>query len=447
MGKNLENNMISNEFFNDLEIKKKKIAIVGLGYVGIPLLVSLKNYFRVIGFDINIEKLNNIKNKKNLEDIIDLVNNNDVEDILTSDEKNLKSANFFIITVPTPVDNHNNPDLKQIISATEIVGKNMPRNSIVVYESTVYPGLTEEVCIPLLAEKSGFKNKIDFWVGYSPERINPGDKTHTLENVVKIISAQDKSTLEVIKKVYSKIIKAGVYEAENIKVAEAAKVIENIQRDLNIALVNELAMIFSRLGIDSNQVLNAAKTKWNFLDFKPGLVGGHCIGVDPFYLTYKASELDYHPEIILAGRRINENMSYFIGNEILKRLLNNFDLRGKLKIVLFGITFKENIKDIRNSKVVDLYNYLKQYGIDTELCDPLADRKAVYNEYNINMIEYEDIRDIDAAVFCVAHDCFKQIDMFNLKSNFRNKAPYIFDIKGIFEKKALEDIGFKYWRL
>ena len=281
--------------FNNLKNKKEKIAIIGLGYVGIPLLVKLGKYFKIIGFDISESKLSNIINRENVEDFPELDELDDIDCMLTSDEKKLEGANFFIVTVPTPIDNHNNPDLRPIISATEIVGRNMPKESIIVYESTVYPGLTEDICIPLLEEQSGYKNKIDFWVGYSPERINPGDKTHTLESIVKIISAQDEATLKIIENVYSSIIKAGVYKAESIKVAEAAKVIENIQRDLNIALVNELAMIFKKMDIDTSQVLSAASTKWNFLDFKPGMVGGHCIGVDPFYLTYKASEIGYHP--------------------------------------------------------------------------------------------------------------------------------------------------------
>jgi len=434
-------------FYKDLQDKNKSIAVIGLGYVGIPLLVNLSKYFSTIGFDIDENKLKNLSNNENLDDFAVSNGLGRTDSVITLDEKKLQAANFFIITVPTPVDKHNNPDLGPVTGATISVGKNMPKNSIIVYESTVYPGLTEEVCIPLLEKKSGYKNKIDFTVGYSPERINPGDKVHTLENIIKIIAAQDEQTLEVIEHVYSKIIKAGLHKAESIKVAEAAKVIENIQRDLNIALANELAMLFSRMGLESYQVFNAAKTKWNFLDFKPGLVGGHCIGVDPFYLTYKANELGYNPEIILAGRRINDNMSYYIGNEIIKNLLVTSETGGEIKVVLFGVTFKENIKDIRNSKVVDLFHYLQQYGINVEIYDPVADRNEVYKEYKISTIDYENIKDIDAAVFCVAHDCFKQIDMSALKSSFKNKNPYIFDIKGIFNKKVLEKSGFKYWRL
>jgi UDP-N-acetyl-D-glucosamine/UDP-N-acetyl-D-galactosamine dehydrogenase len=439
--------MILKNFFYDLENKKKIIAVVGLGYVGIPLLMRLGRYFKTIGFDIDENKLENIKNKKNSEDFPELENIENIDCILTSDENILKTADFFIVTVPTPINSHNDPDLTAVIEATEIIGRNMPEDSIVVYESTVYPGLTEEICAPILEKQSGYNSGVNFSVGYSPERINPGDKVHTIENIVKVVSAQDEDSLDLIEKVYSKIIKAGVYRAESIKVAEAAKVIENIQRDLNIALANELAMIFSKMGINSWQVFNAAGTKWNFMDFKPGLVGGHCIGVDPFYLTYKAMEIGYHPEIILAGRRINDNMSYFIGSEILKSLLTNSEVNGKLKIALFGITFKENIKDIRNSKVVDLWRYLKQYGADVIVFDPVAERSQVYKEYGIDMVEYSDINNIDAAVFCVAHDYFKKIDLLELKSKFRNSQPYIFDIKGILDREIAEGTGFKYWRL
>jgi UDP-N-acetyl-D-glucosamine/UDP-N-acetyl-D-galactosamine dehydrogenase len=439
--------MISANFFKDLENKKKIIAVVGLGYVGIPLFTRLGKYFKVIGFDTSEDKLKNIRNKNNLEDFPELEDIENIDCTISSNEKILKEANFFIVTVPTPINSHNDPDLTAVMGATKIIGRNMPPDSIVVYESTVYPGLTEELCGPLLEEQSGLKSGINFNLGYSPERINPGDKVHTIENIVKVVSAQDEESLDVVEKVYSKIIKAGVYRAESIRVAEAAKVIENIQRDLNIALANELSMIFTKMGIESGQVFNAAKTKWNFLDFKPGLVGGHCIGVDPFYLTYKASEFGYHPEIILAGRRINDNMSYFIGNEILKSLLSNSEINGKLKITLFGITFKENIKDIRNSKVVDLCRYLKQYGADIMVFDPVAEWEQVYKEYGIEMIGYSGINNMDAAVFCVAHDDFKKIDLLELKSKFRNKYPYIFDVKGIFDRKAAEKAGFKYWRL
>jgi UDP-N-acetyl-D-glucosamine/UDP-N-acetyl-D-galactosamine dehydrogenase len=433
--------------YKDIENKKRAVAVIGLGYVGIPLLVRLANHFRTVGFDINEKKVNDLRSGDNLEDILEKGESIPEDCILSSDEKVLKDACFFIITVPTPVDSHNNPDIGPVKSATRIVARNMPKNSIILYESTVFPGLTEDICIPIIKKESGYSNNTDFKVGYSPERINPGDRKHSIENIVKVISAQDKKTLDVIEKVYSKIIKAGLYRAESIKVAEAAKVIENIQRDLNIALINELAIIFSKLNIDTIQVLKAAGTKWNFLDFRPGMVGGHCIGVDPFYLTYKAQEVGYHPEIILSGRRINDNMSYFIGNEILKKMLNRKDLKGPIGIALFGITFKENVRDIRNSKVIDLYNYLKQYGINLFVCDPVVDRDVVYEKYGIKITDMEKISNIDAAVFCVAHNEFRNLDLKSLRSRFKDDKPCIFDIKSIFNRETVEAVGFDYWRL
>jgi nucleotide sugar dehydrogenase len=411
------------------------------------LLISLNRYFDVIGFDISKEKINALYNSDDFNDIIDKDELKKLNCKLSSDENTIKDANFFIITVPTPIDMHNNPDLSMIISATRLVGKNMTRNSIIVYESTVFPGVTEEICMPILEKESGLTNKIDFWVGYSPERINPGDRVHNVENIVKVIASQDEYSLNIIESVYKKIIKAGVYRAKNIKTAEAAKAIENTQRDLNIALINELAIIFSKLGLDTREVLSAARTKWNFLDFYPGLVGGHCIGVDPYYLTFKAEEVGYHPEVILAGRKINDNMAFFIGDEILKRILNNGKLEGRIKVILFGLSFKENIKDIRNSKVPDIRSHLMQYGIDVDIIDPIVNSLEAKKEYGINLIGYEDIRDASAVVFCVAHDCFKSIDLKALRLKLKKEKPYIFDVKGIFEKEIVEKYGFNYWRL
>ncbi len=438
---------MKNSFYNDLEEGKKKIAVIGLGYVGIPVLINLSKHFNVIGFDIDENKINSLKKRNGLNDIVTVKELKDLKCLLTTDSSVLSSANFFIITVPTLIDKYKNPDLRAIKSATKLVGKNLSKNSIIVFESTVYPGLTEEICIPILKKESKLLNKIDFWVGYSPERINPGDKIHSFENITKIISAQDQYSLNIIKKVYNKIIKTGIYEAESIKVAEAAKIIENTQRDLNIALINELSIIFSKLGIDTKEVLNAAKTKWNFLDFAPGLVGGHCIGVDPYYLTYKAKEVGYHTEVISAGRRINDSMGSFIGDRILKLIMSNHILSKKIKVILFGISFKENIKDIRNSKVIDIYNHLIQYNIDVYICDPVVNKNEVKRIYDINLIEYEDIKEVEAVVFCVSHDFFKNIDLKGLKSKLKRKTPYLFDVKGIFNRKTVEKIGFKYWRL
>jgi UDP-N-acetyl-D-galactosamine dehydrogenase len=433
--------------FKELEQKRKKIAVLGLGYVGIPLLVSLSRYFDIVGFDISKKKIESLYNDDDFNDIIDKNELKKLNCRLLSDEKILKEANFFIITVPTPIDNHNNPDLRMVKKATELVGRNMSKGSVIVYESTVYPGVTEEICIPILEQESSLINLKDFWVGYSPERMNPGDKVHNVENIVKVVAAQDEYSLDVIASVYEKIIKAGVYRVKDIKTAEAAKVIENTQRDLNIALVNEFAVIFSKMGLDTSEVLSAAKTKWNFLDFYPGLVGGHCIGVDPYYLTFKAKELGYHPEIILAGRNINDKMAFFIGDEILKRILNSGRIKGKIKIILFGLSFKENIRDIRNSKVIDINNYLMQYGIDVDIYDPVVSRREAKSQYNVDLIKYEDVRDADAVVFCVAHDCFKNIDLKDLKSRLKKGRPYLFDVKGIFKKDTVEKHGFNYWRL
>ncbi len=418
-----------------------------MGYVGIPLLVSLNSHFDVVGFDISKEKINALYDSDDFNDIIDKDELKKLDCRLSSDENTIKDANFFIITVPTPIDMHNDPDLSMIMSATRLVGRSMTKNSIIVYESTVYPGVTEEICMPVLEKESGLANKVDFWVGYSPERINPGDRVHDIENVVKVVAAQDEYSLDVIESVYKKIIKAGVYRAKNIRTAEAAKVIENTQRDLNIALINELAIIFSKLGLDTSEVLSAARTKWNFLDFYPGLVGGHCIGVDPYYLTFKAKEIGYHPEVILAGRKTNDNMAFFIGDEILKRILNSGRLEGRIKVILFGLSFKENIKDIRNSKVLDIRSHLMQYGIDVDIFDPVVSSSEAKKEYGINLIEYEEIKEANAVVFCVAHDCFKSIDLKTLRSKLKKEKPYLFDVKGVFEKEIVEKYGFNYWRL
>ena len=433
--------------FDDLENKRKKIAVIGLGYVGIPLLINLSKHFNTIGFDTNEDKINSLNNKINLDDVVEKCELERLNCLISSDESILKEAYFFIIAVPTPVDNYNNPDLAQIENATKIVGRNISKNSIIVYESTVYPGLTEEICIPILEKESNLLNKRDFIIGYSPERINPGDKINTFENVIKIISAQDESTLNIIDKVYKKILKSGTYRAESIKVAEAAKVIENTQRDLNIALINELSIIFHRLGLNTNEVLSAAKTKWNFLDFSPGLVGGHCIGVDPYYLTHKAKESGYHPEVILSGRKINDNMGFFIGDQILRKILNSNKLNGEIKVVLFGISYKENIKDIRNTKVVDIYNHLTQYGINVQVYDPIVNREEVKKHYDIRLVSFDNINEVDAIVICVPHDCFKDIDLNILKLKLKKSNPYIFDIKGLFKKEAINKIGINYWRL
>jgi len=426
---------------------KSQIAIIGLGYVGLPLLVSLSKHFKVIGFDINERKIKNLENGIDENNEFKTLNLYKENCTLTSHPEELKKANFFIIAVPTPIDIYKNPDLSYIEKSTRLVGKNMPAGSIIVYESTVYPGVTEEFCIPILEKESKLKNKKDFFVGYSPERINPGDDKHLIENIVKVVSAQDKDSLEVINGVYSMIIKAGIFKAKSIKVAEAAKVIENTQRDINVALINELAILFSKMGIDTKDVIDAAKTKWNFLDFKPGLVGGHCIGVDPYYLSFKAKEVNYYPEIINAGRKINDSMGFFIGEQILEALLNNHHKKINFKAVIFGISFKENVADSRNSRVIDIYNYLVRHNLEVKIYDPVVNKEEVKSYYGIELINYEDIKGIDAAIFCVAHETFKKIDLKTLKSKMSQESPYIFDIKWIFERENIEKLGFKYWRL
>ncbi len=435
------------DLYKSLESKKKKIAVVGLGYVGLPLLIAFNKHFKVIGFDINSKKIKKLQNGIDENNEIKNKKLSSIDSILTSNNKDLKNANFFIITVPTPIDIYKNPDLSHIEKATRAVGQNMPIGSIVVYESTVYPGVTEEFCIPLLEEESKLVNKKDFYVGYSPERINPGDKEHSIENIIKVISAQDEDSLEIISRVYNKVVKAGVFKAKSIKIAEAAKVIENTQRDINVALINELAILFSKLGIDTKEVINTAKTKWNFLDFKPGLVGGHCIGVDPYYLSFKAKEVNYYPEIINSGRKINDNMGFFIGEQILKTLLTSYHKNVNFKVVLFGISFKENVADSRNSRVIDIYNYLTQHNMDVQIFDPVVNAKEVKENYKIDLIKFEDIKNIDAAIFCVAHNCFKKIDIMELKSKMTGNSPFIFDIKWIFDREDIQKLGYRYWRI
>lgn len=439
--------MAIEDLYNQLENKIKKIGIVGLGYIGLPLLVALDRHFNTLGFDINENKVRSLKkNINNHSEIAGYKLSNDGYKI-TNDKNILKEVNFFIIAVPTPVDVCKNPDLSFIKESTRLVGQNMPADSIIVYESTVYPGVTEEICIPILEKESKLICRKDFHVGYSPERINPGDNEHTLETIVKVISAQDKSILEIISRVYGKIIRAGVYKARSIKIAEAAKVIENTQRDINIALINELAILFLKLGLDTSDILETAKTKWNFLDFKPGLVGGHCIGIDPYYLTYKAKEIDYNPEVINTGRKINDMMGKFIGEQVLKNLAGDRGRTGSLKAVLFGLSFKENIADFRNTRVIDIYNYLKENNIGVSIFDPMVNKKEVERLYGIRLIEFNEISDADALVFCVAHNCFKEINLDDLKSRVKSKDPFIFDIKWIFNKEEVEKKGFRYWRL
>ena len=433
--------------YEDLKKKIEKLSVVGLGYVGLPLAVEFAKKIDVIGFDINKEKIQSYRNA------IDPTNEVGTDELkisgvyFTSNEIELRNASFHIIAVPTPINEDKTPNLKPVIGASEIVGRNLKSGSIVVYESTVYPGVTEEVCVPILEKMSGLKCGIDFKVGYSPERINPGDKVHTVTKITKIVSGMDDESLEVIAGVYSMIVKAGVYKAESIKVAEAAKVIENSQRDINIAFMNELSIIFNRMSIDTQSVLKAASTKWNFLNFTPGLVGGHCIGVDPYYLTYKAEQLGYHPQVILSGRRINDSMGKYVAENTVKSLIKADKQIKGARVLIMGLTFKENVPDTRNTRVIDIIQELKEYGIKVCIADPVADKEEAYKEYGLNIEEFDSIDDLDAIIFAVSHNEFREVELDNMKSKYRRGKPVLIDVKGIFGADEVKNSGYIYWRL
>ena len=425
---------------------QEKLAVIGLGYVGMPIAVAFaKKGIKVIGFDLNKEKINLYKSGIDPTNEVgdEVIKNSTVE--FTSDETKLKEAKFHIVAVPTPVGNHNIPDLYPVESASRVLGRNLTKGSYVVFESTVYPGVTEDICIPILEKESGLKCGIDFKVGYSPERINPGDKIHTLENIKKITSGMDKESAEVIAQVYESIIKAGVHRASSIKVAEAAKVIENSQRDVNIAFVNELAMIFDKMNIDTQEVLEAAGTKWNFLPFRPGLVGGHCIGVDPYYLTYKSEEVGYKSKLISSGREINNEIPKFVVEKTVKMLIDN-DIKVKnSNILVLGLTFKEDCPDLRNSKVVDIIEGLKSYGINVIIYDPVTNKLEAKREYTLEIIDsLENMNNLDVIIGAVNHKEFKNLKINNLYKNEQEKI--LLDLKGIFNKKEMEK-EYKYWRM
>ncbi|MBQ5695115.1 MAG: nucleotide sugar dehydrogenase [Clostridium sp.] len=435
--------------YDSLKLKKEKLSVIGLGYVGIGLAIAFSKKLDVIGFDINKNKINNYLNGI---DPTNEVGNDELQKAtlkFSSDPNYLKEAKFHIVAVPTPINDDCTPNLTPIIKASETVAKSLVTGAIVVYESTVYPGVTEEVCIPILEKFSGLICGKDFKVGYSPERINPGDKNHTLQNTIKIVSGMDEESLDTISKVYELIIDAGVYKAESIKIAEAAKVIENSQRDINIAFINELSLIFDKMNLDTASVLKAASTKWNFLSLNPGLVGGHCIGVDPYYLTYKAQLLGYNSQVILAGRTVNDKMGKYIAEKTIKLLIKSGCKIKDSNVVILGITFKENCPDIRNSKVIDIVNELKEYGINVYVSDPLADREEVLNEYNINLIDINsNINKADAVIISVAHNEYTAMSFDFLNSLFKdNIIPVLIDVKGILNKNTAEDSNFLYWRL
>jgi UDP-N-acetyl-D-glucosamine/UDP-N-acetyl-D-galactosamine dehydrogenase len=430
--------------YQDLLSKKKKIGVIGLGYVGLPLALEFAKYFKVVGFDINQARVDMMKNgidpSKELEK--EAFEGKDIS--FTTSIDDLREANFLVVAVPTPVDKHNVPDLTPLLRASETVGKAIKKGDIVVYESTVYPGCTEQDCIPVVEKVSGLKFNVDFKAGYSPERINPGEKDRTIDKILKIVSGSDAESGEIIAETYGKIITAGIHKAPSIAVAEAAKVIENTQRDVNIALMNELSVIFDKLGIDTKEVLEAAGTKWNFLKFFPGLVGGHCIGVDPYYLTYKAEQVGYKPEVILSGRRINDSMPARIAKKLVQMLMAAGKNPADSKVLLLGITFKENVSDIRNSKVADLAHEMLEFSLKLDISDPWADAEEVEHEYNLKMCD-KISTNYDAVVVAVAHDEFKNLDVEYFKKVTRGARPVIIDLKGLFPKSFSNDLN--YWRL
>lgn len=438
------------QLYEKLVSGDEKLALVGLGYVGMPIAVAFSKKVKVVGFDLNAKKIELYKNGIDPTNEVgnEAVKNCSVE--FTADESKLKEARFIIVAVPTPVNDDHTPDLTPVEGASKIVGRNLTKGSVVVYESTVYPGVTEDICVPILEKESGLKCGTDFKIGYSPERINPGDKVHRLETITKIVSGMDDETLDTVAKTYELVVKAGVHRAESIKVAEAAKVIENSQRDINIAFMNELSIIFNKMGIDTKSVLEAAGTKWNFLKFYPGLVGGHCIGVDPYYLTYKAEEMGYHSQIILSGRRINDDMGKYVAENTVKNLIKADVPVKNAKVAILGFTFKENCPDTRNTKIIDIYNELREYGITPVIADPKADADEAKRLYGIEFIDINDIKNCDAVILAVAHEQFKnlgQADFDKMFKSGRNEEKVLVDIKGLLSRKEYEKAGYKYWRL
>ena len=437
--------------YDKLVAKEENLALVGLGYVGMPIALAFaKKGLNVIGYDINKEKVNLYKSgidpTKEAGD--EAVKNTTVE--FTSDESRLKCAKFHIVAVPTPVNTDHTPDLTPVIGASETVGRNLTKGSIVVYESTVYPGVTEDVCVPILEKESGLKCGIDFKVGYSPERINPGDKVHRLENIHKIVSGMDAESLEEIKKVYDLVIEVGTYPVSSIKTAEAVKVVENSQRDINIAFMNELAMVFDRMGIDTNEVVDGMNTKWNALGFRPGLVGGHCIGVDPYYFTYEAEKLGYHSQIILNGRIVNDSMGRYIADAAVKQMIEVGQAPKKSKVVILGLTFKENCPDTRNSKVDDIIKRLNEYGIEPVVVDPWASRRDAQREYGVTLTDLKEVGEADCIIVAVAHNEFKALSLAEVKKLYKNipdGEKVLIDVKGIYKVPDLKASGMKYWRL
>lgn len=441
--------------------RELKISLVGLGYVGMPLAVAFSKKVSVVGFDLNKEKINSYKNGI---DVTNEVGNEAIKNCsvdFTCDENKLRECNFHIVAVPTPTNDDKTPDLRPVIGASKTVGRNLTKGSIVVFESTVYPGVTEDVCVPILEKESGLKCGQDFKVGYSPERINPGDKVHRLENIKKVVSGMDEETLDIVAKAYELVIEAGVCRAESIKVAEAAKLIENCQRDVNIAFVNELAIIFNKMGIDTNAVLEAASSKWNFIKLNPGLVGGHCIGVDPYYLIHMAKEIGVESKVIASGRKINDGMAKFVAENTVKSLIKaNKRVRGA-KVAILGLTFKEDCPDTRNTKVVDIINELKEYEINAVVTDPVANKDEIKHEYGLDMVDMNDIHDMDAIILAVSHDIYRKMSINDFSNLYKSKElldevaldkiseekDVFIDVKGIMDRKSIDNNNIIYWRL
>ena len=437
--------------YEKIKAREESISLVGLGYVGMPIAIEFaKRGVNVIGYDLNKAKIETYKSGIDPTNEVgdEAIRNTTVE--FTSDETRLRDAKFHIVAVPTPVNDDHTPDLTPVEGASRIVGRNLTKGAIVVFESTVYPGVTEDVCVPIMEAESGLKCGVDFKVGYSPERINPGDKVHRLETIVKIVSGMDEETLDEVAKVYEIVVDAGVHRASCIKVAEAAKVIENSQRDINIAFMNELSIIFNKMGIDTKSVLEAAGTKWNFLKFYPGLVGGHCIGVDPYYLTYKAEQLGYHSQVILSGRRINDDMGKYVAESIVKNLIKADVAIKSAKVAILGFTFKENCPDTRNTKIIDIYNELKEYGITATVADPTADKAEAKHLYGMEFVDMSDIKDCDAVILAIAHEEFKDLTEADFDKMFKsgdNGSKVLADIKGLLDRTQYENAGYIYWRL
>ena len=430
--------------------REEKIALVGLGYVGMPIAVAFAKKVNVIGYDLNAEKIKLYKNGVDPTNEVgnDGIKNTTVE--FTADETKIREAKFIIVAVPTPVNTDHTPDLAPVIGASKIVGRNLTKGAIVVYESTVYPGCTEDVCIPILEKESGMKCGVDFKVGYSPERINPGDRVHRLENIHKIVSGMDEESLKEIKNIYDLVIEVGTHPVSNIKTAEAVKVVENSQRDINIAFMNELAMVFDRMGIDTNEVVDGMNTKWNALGFRPGLVGGHCIGVDPYYFTYEAEKLGYHSQIILNGRIVNDSMGAYVADAAVKQMIAAGQAPRDSKVVILGLTFKENCPDTRNSKVDDIIKQLKTYGITPVVIDPWASESDALREYGVELKSMDEARDADCVIVAVAHNEFKAMSLFDIKKLFKKSADaekVLLDVKGLYKIDELKASGMRWWRL